>query len=216
MAVDLQGPQIVFSSHNAEGLSLLRNLNSLEMSTSRPQANMPMVQKPNHNHCVELILSYDYTQSPVLLGKAFKTFPSAVTICNPKINMPLGTKRIFRLDFPCHLHRIDEVHLPNVAGRHAEMAEQIVGTHNTGITTHLMSVVTRGLPKFLCTTNTVVSNIVLKPRTIIPPTVGCSMNDVIQRWPAEANTQHRLAPTRRDLLLRIQRNGPPLGYSTEL
>lgn len=63
----------------------------------------------------------------MLHGKAFKTFSSAVTVGNPNINKPLGTNRMFRLNFPCilaprecfteedHTVPIHEISLPNGA-----------------------------------------------------------------------------------------------------
>lgn len=45
VAVDVHGPQNVFSSYNAKGLSILRNLHSLKMAASGPQTNMPRVPK---------------------------------------------------------------------------------------------------------------------------------------------------------------------------
>lgn len=70
------------------------------------------------------------------------------------------------------------------------------------------------IPHFRCATNAAIPKTVRKPRKVptIPPSVGCNMNDVIQRWPAEGNTQYWLATSRRDLLLRTERNGLPLGY----
>lgn len=49
----------------------------------------------------------------------------------------------------------------------------------------------------------------------VPASIGTDMNTVMTNWPREAATMAWLAPTRKDLLIRIQRNGLPLGYRSQ-
>lgn len=70
-----------------------------------------------------------------------------------------------------------------------------------------------GLATFTKTTNKMIRKIVKRKIKIlqIRTCIGIDMNAVLASWPAEAAKVGWLAPTRKDLLLRIQRNGLLLG-----